>query len=1481
MAKDALQTDLLLGIQEALKSVAKVDQRVEDLFQKLSNPTDVDLRLEEALHQVDELEKKFQDLQKNVQNLKPPTSFLESFAKFEAVSQLAEGLESIGAAGEESRQTLLRLSSATGESVQSLGRVKQAAEDAFVSGLGESLNEALEKTAQVRLALGDVIPESSLARVTVLSEGLSQALGTEVSEVAQKSKGFITSFGQDGEEALNLLALGAQKARTSQDDLLDTIAEYSPHLASAKFSGEEFVGLLERAGSEGAFNLDKVGDAIKETQIRLKAGDTKKAIQDLAGQLPATLAQSVQTAVAQAEKGEISIRELLQRASGAAEEAFKGGQITDAIRAQLATALSGTPAEDLGTDLYQRLFSAPIDEASVRERAKSAGALLANNLSPKGGFFGGLQREVEALASSVSSTVAPLTSGLGAGLSVLTQYGPGLAAVEQQFGIFGKAGSLITGKLVPAIFTSTAATVGQGVATEGAAVAQTGLNTAMSAMPALLIIGALAAITVGVIALASSTKDLGEATDDVNASLDQLAETTKVRDAVSQETAGVRGLAAEYDRLKASTDPKDRERFAQVTDELASRLPEATRELDTQGAVLEKTAPKFEVLTNVVREYADEQDRLAEQNRADSLLILDDQARALADSYHESTEAAEDLRTTQQELLKLTREEREAQADQRVLTLFTTEQDHYESVNEELADLAAKRKAAQETLEKTLVVYAKEGRSIEEASRLTGLTREEVQKLSRGLYDANARATQFTDEVKKWPKDLQKVVEQTEAWVRSFTSGSKVGAAIGAFFVGSQSAALKKLQDTTEAQASALKTTAEATAKVAPEPVVLTFKGDAESAEEEVRRIRAALEVGGSETITDRLRQEFEEKNRQTAKQLEDARKAIDDKVREARKGLEKGQGFTVEAEERFRLALAERESAILATTRAEFVNKFTAALFTGDDQVERVIQEDLQRRVSAITSGSAEAVFARAQLTKEALLRQQGQELDTFVQSLPAFQKKAEEVFSAALVEGTPEALSTARKILTDFAGELSETDPLVLRFLENQRIQREKAERETHVALQKIALEGLRDRADRERREAIVAVEEALNVALDLAGGDDERRTRALQEATAKRYDIEQTYLEKTEEAHRASLALRSGFEKAFTADLQEEERRRLQTELQKARESRSALFDSNTLKTLSYEEYSQRVAELNQNVVDAEEALAAQSVSIFERLADATVEAGRAFQEDRLRSVQEAQDELLLLSKNGLTGTAEFAEAQMELLTQTGIQATGALVEALGVLAKDTEEGLKAIEKAFLSTLVDWVDRELTILTPAIYAHAAASYGPVLGFLEATGEILAIKALLALARNAISGLKKGTAEVPGDPSLGDHYIYALQAGEAVIPEPMATRERALIRALVSGEGSERFVRDSLRDLLHEEATGLGYTDGSSAALRAEVARLRTTVEALQTTTREGLETVATVAGTSLRKSVRVEHAGQFRMKGGDMVLLMEETETRNRSL
>lgn len=127
------------------------------------------------------------------------------------------------------------------------------------------------------------LSDDALANVTEEAMALSQVMGYDVSEVTRSAGTLMKQFGLDGEQSLDLIAKGYQRGLDFSGEFLDTLNEYSVHFNALGFSAEDMFNILIKGAEEGAWNLDKVGDAIKEGNIRLKdLSDTSRtAFEDL------------------------------------------------------------------------------------------------------------------------------------------------------------------------------------------------------------------------------------------------------------------------------------------------------------------------------------------------------------------------------------------------------------------------------------------------------------------------------------------------------------------------------------------------------------------------------------------------------------------------------------------------------------------------------------------------------------------------------------------------------------------------------------------------------------------------------------------------------------------------------------------------------------------------------------------------------------------------------------------------------------------------------------------------------------------------------------------------------------------------------------------------------------------------------------------------------------------------------------------------
>lgn len=736
--------NLAASLRETRDGLKKLEAEQTDALTALratgQDGTEAYAKLESQLKETRGELAKIEDAAKQIKDEASGGSLLEKLFAFEAVGKAGELLSGIEDKFRESAEASRNLAAATGLSGAALDDLKARATDAFRRGVGESAAEATKAIQTAQQQLGQFLNPQELEDFTVAASKIGKVFDKEVGEVIGGARTFVANFGLSGKEASDLIALGMRDAGSKMDDLLDTTDEYSQLVSKAGFSAEEFVGILTTGVKAGARDTDKLADAIKETQIRLQAGDVSNTLSGLSG----PIVDQIQAIVKAGEEGQLSVKEVLQKTTQLTEQAFKEGKIDQKLRSQLQVAVSGTPAEDIGAELYARIFGAPIDEAAIRQKAQQAGAVVDQSVGPTN-FFGQLTRDAEAFAASAGESLAPLVGGLGSVLTTASAIGPGLTILEDKFGLFSGAASLIKGKLIPALIGSAAATGGQAVATEGATVAQVGLNTAQSAMPILAIVAGIGLVVGAFALLGDSTKDLQEATDDVNSAVDDFDKALDSSNGTKEAVKSTAALADEYDRLKSKTDPESQARFAEVAAQLAAEVPEAAESVSKLGPAGDIVGETFLIATDQVREFNKEKAILAEAEAAEALAVLEDEAGALVDSYREAQENLGDLRSKREALKGLSDEEREAldRVNDPLLTAIGLQEsvkDQQKDVNKEISEESKKRTEAEVALKRGVQAMVKAGKSSKEIQEATGLSAEEVKKFSGGLEVASDKA---------------------------------------------------------------------------------------------------------------------------------------------------------------------------------------------------------------------------------------------------------------------------------------------------------------------------------------------------------------------------------------------------------------------------------------------------------------------------------------------------------------------------------------------------------------------------------------------------------------------------------------------------------------------------------------------------------------------------------------------------------------------
>lgn len=162
---------------------------------------------------------------------------------------------------------------ATGEVTKELSGISQSV---FKKGWGEDLRDVGDSVVKVKQYLGD-LNNADLQSVTESGYLIRDLWGYDIQESARSASALMKNFGTDGKQSMDMIVKAFQSGGDFSNELLDTINEYSPQFASMGFSAEKMFEIFVTGAQNGAWNLDKVGDAVKEFNIRAQDGSKTTA----------------------------------------------------------------------------------------------------------------------------------------------------------------------------------------------------------------------------------------------------------------------------------------------------------------------------------------------------------------------------------------------------------------------------------------------------------------------------------------------------------------------------------------------------------------------------------------------------------------------------------------------------------------------------------------------------------------------------------------------------------------------------------------------------------------------------------------------------------------------------------------------------------------------------------------------------------------------------------------------------------------------------------------------------------------------------------------------------------------------------------------------------------------------------------------------------------------------------------------------------
>lgn len=199
-------------------------------------------------------------------------ALVEAAETFSAVGEKIEQIgESAYTAYTEAENAITKVNAYFGETGAEAEKSASVIKNVYGSGVGESMDSVANAVLMVKKNLGD-LSETDLTNITQQAITLDEVYGIDMNETLRGVNALMQQYGLTAQEAMDYIVKGTQNGLDKTNELGDNLAEYSGKFSQAGYSASEYFQLLDNGLKNGAYNLDKVNDAINEVTTRLADG---------------------------------------------------------------------------------------------------------------------------------------------------------------------------------------------------------------------------------------------------------------------------------------------------------------------------------------------------------------------------------------------------------------------------------------------------------------------------------------------------------------------------------------------------------------------------------------------------------------------------------------------------------------------------------------------------------------------------------------------------------------------------------------------------------------------------------------------------------------------------------------------------------------------------------------------------------------------------------------------------------------------------------------------------------------------------------------------------------------------------------------------------------------------------------------------------------------------------------------------------------
>ena len=553
-----------------------------------------------------------------------------------AAEKALELVENLKDTGIEYQQSMHKMSAATGATGDELDRLDTISRAVFQDAFGDGLSDAYEGVIDVKNATG--LMDAELQQAVEDGFALRDTFGFELQESARTADALVRNFGISAKKAYNIIAIGAQNGANKNGDLLDVLNEYSAQYVALGLNADEFIQSLISGAEQGVFSIDKVGDAVKEFNIRAKDGsDTSK-------QAFEALGMSAETMTARFAAGGQSARESLFEVVDALSA------MEDPVQKNAAAVnLFGTMYEDLESNLLPILASMEDASGDTYDAMAQINEVRYNDLqtqweSVKRKIVVGTLPQLDTALTKVGDTLdsprmTKSSERLSQSLGNLAESGGDLAEDVLPLLVDG-LGLLADGAdaAIDVLPNLAGALVTYKVAALAAKAAQGELNLTLAANPYALAAGVVAGLAVELGQAAIKANSMDSATKELRESMQATRDAAAAeRDEISQNSDAALMLIGQIDQL-SGVENKNEEQKAR----LKSMVLSLNQLVPDLGASYDDLSDSINMTTEEMRDFVLQGARLGavESYQSELTDLYVDQSEALS-NLTEKQEAAD------------------------------------------------------------------------------------------------------------------------------------------------------------------------------------------------------------------------------------------------------------------------------------------------------------------------------------------------------------------------------------------------------------------------------------------------------------------------------------------------------------------------------------------------------------------------------------------------------------------------------------------------------------------------------------------------------------------------------------------------------------------------------------------------------------------------------------------------------------------------